>query len=65
MVMFVLQVLLQLLLSVIVKLSVKEFAPPVLTVTFGVVPPLSIVALPLGDAAVIDQLYEAMSAGPE
>ena len=54
--MFVLQVLLQLLLSVIVKLTVNEFAPDVLTVTFCVLPPLAIEALPLGEEAEIDQL---------
>ena len=55
-VIFVLQVLLQLLLSVIVRLRVNEFAPPVLTVTFCMEPPLAIEALPLGEEAEIDQL---------
>jgi hypothetical protein len=52
---FVLQVLLQPLLSVIDRLSVKEFAPPVATLTFCELPPLATVALPLGEDAVIDQ----------
>jgi hypothetical protein len=64
-VMFVLQALLQPLLSVIDRLTVNEFAPSVATLTDDWVLTPEIVALPLGDDAEIDQLYEAMSADPE